>query len=105
MLKHVNEENFESEVLKQKGLVLVDFFATWCGPCRMLGPVLEKISTSRAEFDIAKIDIDQAQKLAYKYNIEVVPTMIIFKDGNPVNRMEGFLSENEIMNEMSKYMA
>ncbi len=105
MLKHVNEENFESEVLKQKGLVLVDFFATWCGPCRMLGPVLEKISNSRAEFDIAKIDIDQAQKLAYKYNIEVVPTMIIFKDGNPVNRMEGFLSENEIMNEMSKYMA
>ena len=105
MLKHVNEENFESEVINQKGLVLVDFFATWCGPCRMLGPVLEKISNSRAEFDIAKIDIDQAQKLAYKYNIEVVPTMIIFKDGNPVNRMEGFLDENQIMNEMSKYMA
>ena len=104
MLKHVNQENFESEVLKSKTPILVDFFATWCGPCRMLGPVLEKIANSRAGFDIAKVDIDGARDLALKYGIEVVPTMIIFKDGRPLNRMEGFMSENEIVSEMSKYI-
>ena len=104
MLKHVNEENFEQEVLHSKNLILVDFFATWCGPCQMLGPVLERISTSRAEFDIAKIDVDKSQDLAYKYEVEVVPTMLIFKDGKVMNKIEGFLSESEIIEEMSKYM-
>ena len=80
MLKHVNQENFESEVLKSKTPILVDFFATWCGPCRMLGPVLEKISNSRAGFDIAKVDIDGARDLALKYGIEVVKTEYL--DGN-----------------------
>lgn len=104
MLKHLNEENFEKEVINTNGLILVDFFATWCGPCQMLAPVLEKIATSRAEFDIAKVDIDKSQNLAYKYEVEVVPTMVIFKDGKIMNKIEGFMSENEIMEEMSKYM-
>ena len=104
MLKHVNEENFESEVLNSKTPILVDFFATWCGPCRMLEQEKKKISNSRAGFDIAKIDIDGARDLALKYGIEVVPTMIIFKDGKPLNRMEGFMNENEIVSEMSKYI-
>lgn len=104
MLKHVNEENFKKEVIDSKGLILVDFFATWCGPCQMLGPVLERIGNSRAEFDIAKVDIDQAQNLALKYEVEVVPTMVIFKDGKVVDKIEGFMSESEIVEEMSKYM-
>lgn len=104
MLKHVSEENFEKEVIDSKGLILVDFFATWCGPCQMLGPVLERIGNSRAEFDIAKVDIDQAQNLALKYEVEVVPTMVIFKDGKVVDKIEGFMSESEIVEEMSKYM-
>lgn len=104
MLKHINQDNFENEVINSKTPVLVDFFATWCGPCRMLGPVLEKISNSRAEFDIAKIDIDSARDLAFKYQIEVVPTMLVFKDGEVKNRMEGFMNENEIVAEMSKYI-
>ena len=104
MLKHVSEENFEKEVIDSKGLILVDFFATWCGPCQMLGPVLERIGNSRAEFDIAKVDIDQAKNLALKYEVEVVPTMVIFKDGKVVDKIEGFMSESEIVEEMSKYM-
>lgn len=103
MLKHVNGENFEKEVINTKGVILVDFYATWCGPCQMLGPVLERIGDSRADFDIAKVDIDNAQALAVKYGVQVVPTMIIFKDGNPVGSMEGFRSESEIVDEMSKY--
>lgn len=104
MLKHLSEENFEKEVIDSKGLTLVDFFATWCGPCQMLGPVLERIGNSRAEFDIAKVDIDQAQNLALKYEVEVVPTMVIFKDGKVVDKIEGFMSESEIVEEMSKYI-
>lgn len=104
MLKHVNEENFEDEVLNSKGIILVDFFATWCGPCQMLGPVLERIGNSRADFDIAKIDVDEAPSLSVEYRIEVVPTMVIFKDGKKVGTIEGFRSESEILEEMSKYM-
>lgn len=104
MLKHVNKENFENEILKSNGPILVDFFATWCGPCQMLGPVLEKISNSRAEFDIAKINIDDSQELARKYGIEVVPTMVIFKEGKPVGKIVGYADENRIVNEMSKFM-
>lgn len=104
MLKHVNSQNFNEEVINSERVILVDFFATWCGPCQMLGPVLEKISTSRADFDIAKVDIDQAADLASRYRIEVVPTMLIFKDGNIVDRMEGYLDENTIASKMAQYI-
>ena len=85
MLKHINEDNFKTEVLESEKVTLVDFFATWCGPCQMLAPVLEKISNSRANFDIAKIDIDQLPDLAVEYGVEVVPTMVIFKNGKVMN--------------------
>ena len=81
MLKHVNLEDFEEEVLNSSKVILVDFFATWCGPCKMLSPILEEISEIKENFDIAKIDIDENTELAEKYGIESVPTMIIFKDG------------------------
>lgn len=104
MLKHINEDNFKTEVLEAEKVTLVDFFATWCGPCQMLAPVLEKISNSRANFDIAKIDIDQLPDLAVEYGVEVVPTMVIFKNGKVMNKFEGFKSESEIVEEVSKYM-
>lgn len=104
MIKHVNESNFSEEVLSKSKVVLVDFFATWCGPCQMLAPVLEKISSSRADFDIAKVDIDEAQDLAYKYGIQVVPTMVIFKDGKVMKKIEGYHDENEIASEMAEYV-
>lgn len=104
MLKHINEDNFKTEVLESERVTLVDFFATWCGPCQMLAPVLEKISNSRADFDIAKIDVDQLPDLAVEYGVEVVPTMVIFKNGKVMNKFEGFKSESEIVEEVSKYM-
>ena len=70
----------------------------------MLAPVLEKISNSRADFDIAKIDVDQLPDLAVEYGVEVVPTMVIFKNGKVMNKFEGFKSESEIVEEVSKYM-
>lgn len=92
MIKHVNSQNFENEVLNKDKLVVVDFFATWCGPCKMLTPELETVSESRADFDIVKVDIDEAEDLAIKYNVAVVPTLIMFKDGKEVDRVSGFMT-------------
>lgn len=103
MIKYIDEKNFKTEVLDSKNAILVDFFATWCGPCNMLSPVLENISNTRADFDIAKIDIDKLRDLAIDYGIEVVPTLLIFKDGKEVSRIEGFVSEEEIINKMLEY--
>ena len=103
MLKKVNKENFESEVLKLDKVILVDFYATWCGPCQMLGPILEEIAGEKQDFDIAKINIDENQELAIENEIEVVPTMIIYKNGQVVERVEGLLSKSQILNKMEKY--
>ncbi len=103
MIKYIDETNFKTEVLESKKAVLVDFFATWCGPCSMLSPVLERISNTRADFDIVKVDIDKLRDLAIDYDIEVVPTILIFKNGNVVHRIEGFVSEEEIISTMLEY--
>src|SRR5574344_1743145 len=93
---HGNEENFES--LIKDDLVLVDFFATWCGPCKMLGPVLENIASSRNNTKIVKIDIDQNMDLARKFGIMSGPTMILFKNGNQVSLKNGFVPEEQLNN-------
>lgn len=103
MIKYIDETNFKTEVLNSKDAVLVDFFATWCGPCSMLSPVLEKISNSRADFNIVKVDIDKLRDLALDYGIEVVPTLLIFKDGTVVDKIEGMASEEEIISKMLEY--
>lgn len=103
MLKHVDSNSFKNEVLENKRITLVDFFATWCGPCSMLSPILEKISTSRADFDIAKINIDENQELASEYRVEVIPTLIVFKEGKALEKLVGLLDENEILDLMAKY--
>lgn len=99
MLKHVNNENFEKEILKQKGIIIVDFYAVWCGPCQMLAPVLEKIAEN---VNVAKIDIDDNEELAIKYGIEVVPTLIFFKDGEIKKQIAGFYSEKELLEIIEK---
>ena len=103
MLKKVSKENFESEVLKSDKVILVDFYATWCGPCQMLGPILEEIAGETQDFDIAKINIDENQELAIENEIEVVPTILIYKSGQVVERVEGLLSKSQILNKMEKY--
>lgn len=101
-MKYINKENFENEVLNSDKLTVVDFFATWCGPCQMLAPVLEKISNENSDLNIVKIDIDESVELAIKYQVEVVPTLVIFKGGNVVKTLEGFRSEKELLEEFNK---
>ena len=88
MLKHANESNFQE--MTGKGLVLVDFFATWCGPCRMLRPVLEDMANDRDSIDIVKVDIDESMNLARQFGIMSVPTLILFKDGQVIAKTGGF---------------
>ena len=102
MINHINKDTFEKDVLKNKKLILVDFFATWCGPCQMLAPVLEKISNERSDIEIVKIDIDENMETAIKYGIDVVPTLKIFKNGTIINSLEGFKSEKELIEEIEK---
>lgn len=85
---HGTEENFDS--LINDGLVLVDFFATWCGPCKMLSPVLEELASDRASVKIVKIDVDENGNLAKRYGIMSVPTMLLFKDGSLISTKNGF---------------
>lgn len=97
MTKHFTEDmDFNKEI--EKGRVVVDFFATWCGPCRMLGQVLEEISKEFDEVTILKIDIDEYQELAMKFGIMSVPTMLFYKDGKLVNKRVGFCDKKELIN-------
>ena len=86
---HANSDNFEQ--LVNDDLVLVDFFATWCGPCKMLSPVLEEISQERSSVKIVKVDIDNESDLARRFGVMSVPTMILFKQGQEVSKQVGYM--------------
>ncbi len=79
---NVNQENFNAEVVKSDKPVLVDFWAKWCGPCKMIAPILDDISKERQDVKIVKVDVDENQELAVKYGIRSIPTMYLFKNGN-----------------------
>ena len=96
MIKHVNYNEFEE--LTKSGTVVVDFFATWCGPCKMLAPVLEELSNEETEVTFLKVDIDEEELLAEKYNIQAVPTVLVFKDGRVVNKQLGFAPKAVLKN-------
>ena len=96
MLKHITSDEYQAEVLNCKGKVLVDFFATWCGPCQMLSQVLEKFSEEEQQVKIVKINIDEETGLAIENKVEVVPTMMFFKDGKLIKRVEGYVDEEKL---------
>ena len=95
-LIHVNESDFREQVLENSGTVLVDFWANWCGPCRMLGPVLEQLAADRPDVTVAKVDVDENKSLAAAYGVESIPMLLVFKNGQLVNKSIGFVSQPEI---------
>lgn len=93
----ITEENFENEVLNSDKTVLVDFWAQWCGPCRMLGPIIEEIANDyEGKVKVGKVNVDEQPNLASKYGIASIPTVIVFKNGKPENTSVGLRTKNEI---------
>jgi thioredoxin 1 len=93
MIKHINSEEFESDVLTSKEIVLVDFYADWCGPCRMIAPILEEIEN----VNIFKVNVDDNEELAMKYGIMSIPCLISFKDGKEYKRSVGLKDKETIL--------
>ena len=86
---HINQSNFEAEVLGSEKPVLVDFWAPWCGPCRMVGPILDEIAAEREDIKVCKINVDEEQTLAMEYQVMSIPTLMVVKNGQIVNRVTG----------------
>lgn len=94
---HLTKDNFNTEVLESDKPVLVDFWATWCGPCQMVGPIVEEIGQEITDAKICKVDVDDQPELARQYRVMSIPTLMVFKDGQAVKREVGARSKGEIL--------
>lgn len=97
MVKKINNNEFMNDVLGSKGVVLVDLFADWCMPCQMLAPVIEEISNEKSEIKFFKINVDETPEVAIKYGVSSIPTLLIFKDGELVNKAVGVYPKEKIV--------
>ena len=102
-MKHINEQQYKQEVLLSKGVVLLDFYASWCGPCRMLSPVLEEIEDER-KIPVFKMDVDEYQSVPREYGVMSIPTVCIFKDGVFQEKFVGFRGKEQILEVVEKYL-
>lgn len=94
---NVTTENFETEVLKSNQPVLVDFWAAWCGPCKMLMPVIEELAHSQEEIKVCKVNVDEEGPLAMQFKVMTIPTLIAFKDGEVIGKLVGVQSKDKIL--------
>ena len=94
---HVNKDNFHNEVLNSDKPVLLDFFASWCGPCRMVGPILDEIAEEREDIKVCKVDIDEQPELASRYRIMSVPTLMVLKNGHIMDQSIGAKPKHQIL--------
>ena len=93
----IKEDQFEAEVEKAEGKVLVDFWAGWCGPCKMLSPIVEEVAEEAAGFKVVSCNVDDELSIARKYGVMSIPTLVVIKDGKEVNRSVGVISKEEVL--------
>ena len=102
----VTDSTFDTDVLQETGPVLVDFWATWCGPCRMIAPVLENIAEEHGDkLKITKLDVDENPDTAQRFGVMSIPTMILFKGGQPVERLVGYMPKEQLLRRISPYLS
>ncbi|MFT4312001.1 MAG: thioredoxin [Candidatus Woesearchaeota archaeon] len=95
MVENITTENFEEKT--KTGLVVVDFYADWCGPCKMMAPTLDKIDREQTEMTIYKVNVEEQQDLAVKFGVRGIPTFVVFKDGKQLESFSGFMPEPEFL--------
>ena len=100
-LLSLTEKNFDAEVLKSQLPVLVDFWAEWCGPCRMVSPIVDEIAKDyQGKLKVAKLNVDEAQELAIKYGVMSIPTLLLFKQGKIANQVVGAMSKDQLISRL-----
>lgn len=97
MITNITKDNFEEEVLKSEKPVLVDFWAAWCGPCKMIAPEVEQIAMERDDIKVCKVNVDEEGELSIRYGVMSIPTLLIFKDGQLADTAIGYRKKDEIL--------
>ena len=97
LVKDMSKENFQEEVVQSDKPVLVDFWASWCGPCRMVSPIVDEIAQERPDVKVVKVNVDQEQELALQFGVMSIPTLVVMKDGKVVNQAVGVRPKEQIL--------
>ena len=92
----ITKENFEAEVLKSAQPVLLDFWAAWCGPCRMLSPIVDEVAEERTDVKVGKVNVDEQMELAMRFQVSSIPMLVVFKDGKDITKSVGYRPKSEI---------
>lgn len=104
MVEHVNENEFVSKVIEFDGVAVVDFWAAWCGPCKMIAPIYEEIAAELTNCKFVKVNVDECPSIAGKYQVASIPTIMIFKNGAPAKTLVGFMPKNQLKEAIEKEM-
>lgn len=104
-VSHVNKQDFQKSVIEHKGVVLVDFYADWCGPCKFVAPIIDELAKEMTNVSFVKVNVDENQDLAGEYSVFSIPTFLVFKDGKVVDQFVGAQSKDQFKNKLETALA